>query len=116
MTMRDEKAIARARRLRRAATPAERELWNVLRRPPYARHKFRRQHPIGNYVADFASVSAKLVVEIDGGQHAFTSAWDEARTLALSRHGFRVVRFWNNQVLEQLEGVVAVLEAELTGR
>ena len=68
-------------------------------------HKFRRQRPIGPYFADFACLEARLVVELDGGQHVEAVAYDAARTLAMEREGFRVLRFWNNEVLTQIDAV-----------
>ncbi|TVR83814.1 MAG: endonuclease domain-containing protein [Rhodospirillales bacterium] len=100
-----------ARRLRRDGTAAERRLWRYLRNRGLDGHKFRRQHPIGGFVADFACVEAKLVVEVDGGQHGGTE--DARRTAALRRHGFTVLRFWNNDVLANTEGVVETIRAHL---
>ena len=100
-----------ARRLRREATQVEWRLWNALRenKLPW---KFRRQHPIGRRIADFACPARKLVIELDGSQHA-DSRSDERRTLELARHGYRVIRFWNTDVMENLEGVVEAIRREL---
>ncbi|MGH7126464.1 MAG: endonuclease domain-containing protein [Stellaceae bacterium] len=100
-----------ARRLRREATQVELRLWNALRenKLPW---KFRRQHPIGRRIADFARPARKLVVELDGSQHA-DSRRDELRTLELARHGYRVIRFWNTDVMDNLEGVVEAIRREL---
>ena len=107
-------AIERARYLRAVATPAERVLWSVLRDlRPHGFH-FRRQSPIGAYVADFACKQAKLVVELDGSQHGENSNRDrdEARTVFLAARGYRVIRFWNHEVFENRDGVVdAILRA-----
>ncbi len=87
-----------ARRLRREQTEAERKLWAVLRRPPFAAHKFRRQVPFApRYIVDFCSHSARLIVELDGGQHgdAAHAASDIARTRYLEARGYSVLRFWN---------------------
>ena len=102
----------RARRLRRDATEAERALWRGLRemKPPV---KVRRQHPIGGCIVDFALPSRKLAIEIDGGQHAVAAASDATRTEELKRHGYRVIRFWNNDVLGNLDGVLEAIRAEL---
>jgi very-short-patch-repair endonuclease len=100
-----------ARRLRRDATEVEKLLWRALRESG-TRWKFRRQHPIGKSIADFACPARKLVIELDGGQHDAQAAADEARSAALAEQGYRVVRFWNNDVVENMEGVVmAILEA-----
>ena len=100
----------RARDLRGFATVAERCLWNILRDRRLAGHKFRRQHPIPPWTADFACVEARLVVEVDGGQHGRGA--DAARDRDLAVRGWRVLRFWNNRILEEPEGVArVVLEA-----
>ena len=75
--------------------------------------RFRRQHPIGQYVADFACPSAKLVIELDGGQHAAQSDADDARTATLSRHGYHVIRFWNGDVMGNLSGVLHEISSEI---
>ncbi len=75
--------------------------------------KVRRQHPIGQHVADFAVPTCKLVIEIDGGQHATAVESDSERTRALNAHGYRVIRFWNNDVMENLEGVIETIAAEI---
>ena len=111
--MRHRKTIDRARKLRSNLTDAERTLWRELRKPPFNGYKFRRQHPIGRYVVDFASVSAALVIELDGGQHAIVYTQDEARTRSLINLGFRAVRFWNNEVNGNLDGVLAAIKRAL---
>ena len=104
--------VSRARDLRRNATDAEKALWRGLRESfPSAR--FRRQVPIGPYFADFFSFSAKLIVEVDGGQHAEAAAYDAARTRSLEAQGYRVLRFWNNDVLNNLAGVLSAIAAAL---
>jgi very-short-patch-repair endonuclease len=95
-----------ARELRKNATPAERILWQQLRLLKSEGRHFRRQVPIDKFVADFACHSPKVVVELDGGQHGDAIPYDEARTKIMKSHGYRVLRFWNNDVLEGLEGVV----------
>jgi very-short-patch-repair endonuclease len=97
-------AIGRARSLRRRMTDAERVLWRALREALPQCH-WRKQVPLGPYFADFASHSAKLVIEVDGGQHA-NSAVDAQRTYYLEGQGFRVIRFWNNDVLTNTGGVL----------
>ena len=101
-----------ARRLRREATEVEKILWRVLR-DRLAPWKFRRQHPIGNRIADFACPVRKLAIELDGGQHGERMAEDEQRTAELARHGYRVLRFWNNDVLDNLDGVLEKITCAL---
>jgi very-short-patch-repair endonuclease len=97
-----------ARRLRTTPTDAEMRLWSRLRRRQLAGFRFRRQHPMGPYVVDFFCPDTKLVVEVDGGQHA-DSATDAVRTRWLEARGYRVVRFWNNDVLANTEGVLLAI-------
>jgi very-short-patch-repair endonuclease len=103
----------RAKRLRSRSTDAERKLWSRLRNRQLAGAKFRRQVPIGRYVVDFICFEAALVVEVDGGQHAARVDHDVARTAWLEREGYRVVRFWNNDVLQNIEGVLLEVETRL---
>jgi very-short-patch-repair endonuclease len=103
-----------AQALRRSMTDAERKLWSSLRARRLVGAKFRRQVPIGAYVADFLCHEARLVIEVDGGQHA-ESARDQRRDRWFNDNGFRVLRFWNNEVLGNLEGVLTVIAAELDG-
>ena len=95
----------RARGLRTNPTDAERALWNILRMRQVPGHRFRRQAPIGPYIVDFVCFENKLVIEVDGGQHAEQADYDAARTAWLESQGFRVMRFWNNQVLEEMDAV-----------
>ena len=97
--------IGRARELRRDSSRAERICWKMLRDRRMAGLKFRRQHPIGRYIADFACISSKLVVEIDGEHHAFQVEADAQRTQAMEREGWQVLRFWANEVLQNPEGI-----------
>jgi very-short-patch-repair endonuclease len=106
-------SVERARTLRKNATDAERRLWRHLRDKQLDGFRFRRQVPIGRYVADFACLSARLVVEVDGGQHAERLDYDGERTEWLEARGFRVLRFWNNDVLGNTEGVIEQILAEL---
>jgi very-short-patch-repair endonuclease len=106
----------RAQELRHAATPAERMLWTHLSRRQLGGYKFSRQMPVGPFISDFLCREKRLVVEVDGGQHAEREAQDLARTQYLESEGYRVVRFWNNDVLDNVEGVlIRILEA-LEGR
>jgi very-short-patch-repair endonuclease len=91
------------------STDAERLLWRHLRRYQMNGHKFRRQQPIGIYIVDFVCLDQKLVIELDGGQHAEQVDYDETRTAWLESQGFRVLRFWNNQVLAEVEAVKTVI-------
>jgi very-short-patch-repair endonuclease len=97
-------ASVTARQLRRNSTDAEQRLWLVLRGRRLAGYKFRRQRPIGPYIADFVSIRHRLIVEVDGSQHADSEA-DERRTAWLERHGWRVIRIWNNEVPGNADGV-----------
>ena len=101
-----------ARKLRRNSTDVERLLWRALRESNPSL-KFRRQHPIGRHIADFACPARKLVIELDGGQHAEQASADAARTAELARHGHRVIRFWNGDILSNLEGVSESIRQEL---
>jgi very-short-patch-repair endonuclease len=104
-----------ARRLRREQTDAERILWHHLRARQVRGAKFRRQHPIGPYFADFCSTERRLIIELDGAQHVERSGEDEIRTSFLKSEGYRVVRFWNDQVLESVEEVLGVIDEILSG-
>ena len=95
-----------ARSLKRNMTDAERHLWQHLRGRQLGGVKFRRQQIIGSYIVDFVSMEHKLVVELDGGQHAEQADYDAARTDFLNRAGYRVLRFWNHEVLTQTTAVL----------
>ncbi|EYB69165.1 hypothetical protein DEIPH_ctg011orf0152 [Deinococcus phoenicis] len=95
----------RARELRQRATPHEEELWRHLRAGRLMGVKFKRQQPLGFYIADFVALERNLVIELDGSQHA-GSEYDAVRDAELTARGFRVLRFWNNEVTENLEGVL----------
>jgi len=110
--MPEKRLIPIARKLRFNQTEAENRLWSHLRSRQVEDAKFVRQFPIGAHVADFACRSLMLVVELDGGQHAENPA-DEARTRAIEGQGYRVIRFWNNDVLSNTEGVLTVIANEV---
>jgi very-short-patch-repair endonuclease len=105
----------RARALRGRMTDAERKLWFALRDRRFAGFKFRRQVPIDRFIADFVCFEARLIIEVDGGQHA-GSLQDRWRDRWFAANGFCVVRFWNNEVLSNLDGVLTVLSAALEQR
>jgi very-short-patch-repair endonuclease len=99
--------LARARTLRRDSTDAEKRLWSFLRNRNLDGWKFRRQMPIDSFIVDFCCIEARLIVELDGGQHADEKkCYDDLRSQQLKALGFRVVRFWNSEVLQEIEGVV----------
>ncbi|MBJ6123110.1 endonuclease domain-containing protein [Sphingomonas mollis] len=107
---------ARARELRLNATDAERRLWQAISARKVAGIRFNRQVPIGPFICDFVSRGARLVIEVDGGQHDWRADEDARRTRYLEAQGFRVIRFWNNDVLERLDGVVVTIERALVDR
>ncbi len=113
--MTGQKAVSQARRLRRTSTEAERKLWSLLNSAQLNGVKFRRQHPIGTYVVDFVSLDSKLVIEIDGGHHNIDDVQqsDESRTAWLTGEGYRVLRFWNNDVINNPEGVIESIKEVL---
>jgi very-short-patch-repair endonuclease len=106
-------ARARARTLRQNMTEAERRLWQILRSHQTKGYKFRRQVPIGRYIADFVCHEAWLILEIDGGQHDRSSPREAERSGFLQNEGDRILRFWNNEVLADLDGVHATIADEL---
>lgn len=103
-----------ARKLRQNQTETEKRLWRHLRNRGLAGHTFRRQFPIGPYIADFVCLERRLVIEADGGQHMEQAAQDERRTEFIESKGFKVLRFWNNDVLQDIEVVLNVILSELT--
>jgi len=104
--------LANARALRVNSTDAERRLWYYLRHRRLSGYRFRRQMLIGRFVGDFVCIRARLIVELDGGQHADRLLEDLERTRALACLGFRVIRFWNDEVLQRTEAVLkSILEA-----
>ena len=113
--MNDDRQKQFARHMRAQPTDAERKLWRHLRHDiELSGSHFRRQALIGRYIVDFASRKARLVIELDGGQHNERAAIDELRTRQIEAAGYRVMRFWNHDVLENLEGVLTVIQSALT--
>jgi len=104
----------KARKLRKNATRAESLVWSKLRAKQINGVKFRRQQPIGNYIVDFVSFEKKIIIELDGGQHARAKKKDSKRDKLLSENGFTVLRFWNNDVLKNPDGVIHMLIEEIT--
>ena len=109
---RDHFLTSRSRKLRQNATDAERKLWSVLRSRQLNGFKFRKQVEIDGYVVDFLCPEKRLIIEVDGGQH--TPEGDARRTAHLESQGFRVIRFWNNEVLENLDSVWTAIEEALS--
>ncbi len=101
------------RALRKRSTEAEKLLWSRLRGRRFQGIKFKRQEPIANYIADFVALDLKLIIEIDGGQHDERAARDAERTRILQECGYHVVRFWNNDVLGNIDGVLEAILQEL---
>ena len=106
-----DQRILRARSLRQNPTDAERKLWQRLRHLPNAH--FRRQATIGTFFADFGCHTTRLVIEVDGGQHAESES-DQSRTAYLNENGYRVLRFWNHDVLTNIEGVLELIVSAVT--
>jgi very-short-patch-repair endonuclease len=116
---RDRSIIApnrnRATAMRATPTDAERKLWWHLRhRMKLPNSHFRRQVRFGSYIADFANHAARIVIEVDGSQHATRSAADSERTKFIEREGYRVLRFWNNDVLRNIDGVLEAIQSAIT--
>lgn len=103
-----------ARKLRKQSTDAENLLWRHLRNRQILNAKFRRQHPFPPYIVDFVCLEQKLIIEIDGSQHMDNQSYDEKRTRCLESLGFRVLRFWNNEVFNKTLAVLEVIYSELT--
>jgi very-short-patch-repair endonuclease len=98
--------------LRRGATEVEKRLWRALRELESS-YRFRRQHPIGRHVVDFACPGLKRAIELDGGQHASQGEADATRTSDIARHRSRIIRFWNSDVVNNLPGVLELIQQEL---
>lgn len=103
----------KARKLRKRSTEAEKRLWLKLSRRQLEGYKFRRQQPIGKYIVDFVNYEKKIIIELDGGQHAIEKMKDRKRDNWLEQKGFRVLRFWDNQVFENVEGVLEAVRNRL---
>lgn len=105
---------AKARELRNNMTKQERKIWSILKNRQFYGYRFLRQYPIGNYIVDFVCRSKKIIIEIDGGQHNEPSSieYDNARTKYLLEKGYKVVRFWNNEIDNNIQGVYYRLQQE----
>ena len=110
------KVFARAKDLSHNQTPAEIKLWTHLRAHRLADVHFRRQHAIGNYIVDFCAPRKKLIIELDGSQHLEQQEYDKERTKYLESKGYRVIRFWNNDVMNNLESVLTAIWDVLQGQ
>jgi very-short-patch-repair endonuclease len=108
--------LSLARDLRKNLTDAENAVWNMVRARRIRGTKFARQVPIGDYIVDFCCFERTLVIEVDGGQHDANRALDAVRTEFLKTEGFDVVRFWNNEVLNNPEAVYEVIDGRLSSR
>lgn len=104
----------KARELRKNSTEAERRLWQHLRLRQFEGHKFRRQQPLGPYIVDFVCLEKKIVLEVDGGQHSTQVQYDQKRSAWLEVQGFRVLRFWNTEVLKEIDMVKAMIWEAVT--
>jgi very-short-patch-repair endonuclease len=103
-----------ARMLRQRSTEAERVLWRKLRARQLEDCKFRRQQQVGSYIVDFINFEKGIIIELDGGQHATNRDRDEEREAWLRGEGFQIIRFWNNDVFQNLEGVLETIRRKLT--
>ena len=99
----------RSRELRNNLTDAEKKIWQQLRLRNLEGNKFRRQHPIGNFIVDFVCIEKKLIVELDGGQHQLRQDYDSKRTDYLEGKGYKVLRFWDNDALLETDSVMKVI-------
>jgi very-short-patch-repair endonuclease len=103
----------RASELRKEPTPAEAKLWTFLRAHRFTEVHFRRQHAIGAYIVDFCSPNRKLIIEVDGSQHLDQKEYDSERTAYLEARGYRVLRFWNSDVMNRINDLMAMVLDEL---
>jgi len=104
-----------SRHLRNNPTDVERLLWQHLRKKQMMGLKFRRQQPVDNYIVDFICLENKLIIEVDGGQHSLQKDGDGKRDAYLKKNGSKVLRFWNNEVLENMEGVLEKIRSHCLG-
>ena len=106
--------LEKAKELRKNMTPQERKLWQILRKNQFYGFEIRRQYPIDKYIVDFICRSKKIIIEIDGGQHNDEKyiKYDENRSKDLSKLGYKVIRFWNNDIDKNIEGVYKILQKE----
>ncbi len=102
-----------SRELRKNMTHVERLIWHKIRARQLQGVRFRRQYPIGRYIVDFICLEQHLIIELDGGQHAEQQNYDTDRDIWLTRQGFKVLRFWNNEVLENMDGIVQIISKYL---
>lgn len=104
----------KARNLRKNQTTQERQIWNILKNKQFYGYKFLRQYVIGSYIVDFICREKKIIIEIDGGQHneTYNINYDNERTVFLNHLGYKVIRFWNNEITENIEGVYLKLKEE----
>ena len=107
--------LQKARKLRSEMTEAEKRVWYHLCGRRFSGINFRRQVPIGPYITDFACLSARIIIELDGGQHDARSQQDARRTAWLETQGYRVIRFWNNEVFENLDAVLSPIDFAVGG-
>jgi very-short-patch-repair endonuclease len=114
MARANPRLLSHARAMRREPTDAENRLWLAFKDRRIGPHKFRRQHPIGRFIVDFACLEGRLIIELDGGQHAGQVRYDDVRTRRLQALGLNVLRFWNNDVLADTEGVLTMIAAALS--
>ena len=110
------KTMHRAGELRKELTPAERKLWAYLRGDKLNGINFRRQHAIGNYIVDFVSIKRKVIIELAGSPHLEQEEYDKERTKYLESKGYKVIRFWNNQVMNDMNGVIQVIDFTLNNK
>ncbi|MHA1540831.1 MAG: endonuclease domain-containing protein [Alphaproteobacteria bacterium] len=111
----NKKTLKNAQELRKKLTEAEELIWSFLRKKQLLNYKFRRQIPIRNYIVDFVCFEKKLIVELDGGQHCEekNKNYDKRRAEVLEKSGFKVLRFWNNEIFDNLKGVLETIYLEL---